>query len=200
MRYVSIDIETTGLDSTKHQILSIGAVIEDTDNILPFDEIPVFHQAIIHDEITGNIKALVMNAHLLDIIDDWKSSEDPIKKVIEGRRRFAFCDIDSIAMNFHFWLLENDMTGHINVAGKNFESFDKKFLERLPKWNDLISIRHRVLDPAILYTDWANDETLPNLSECKERAGLDEYVTHDALDDAWDVVQVLRKFYKPKIN
>ena len=43
MKYISIDIETTGLDPENCQILSIGAVIEDTLNQLPFEELPTFH-------------------------------------------------------------------------------------------------------------------------------------------------------------
>jgi hypothetical protein len=43
--------------------------------------------------------------------------------------------------------------------------------------------------------DWNNDKSLPNLTTCKERAGIEGVVTHDALEDAWDVIEVLRKFY-----
>ena len=46
MRYISIDIETTGLDAETNQILSIGAVVEDTNNLVPFDELPKFHAVI----------------------------------------------------------------------------------------------------------------------------------------------------------
>ena len=35
MRYISIDLETTGLDSENNQIIEFGAVLEDTNNILP---------------------------------------------------------------------------------------------------------------------------------------------------------------------
>ena len=83
----------------------------------------------------------------------------------------------------------------INVAGKNFATFDKLFLEQLPWWKKLIKIRQRILDPAILMTDWKNDTSLPNLTTCKERANIDGVVTHNALEDAWDVIQILRKFY-----
>ena len=37
MKYISIDIETTGLDRDLCQVLSIGAVIEDTNNIKPLE-------------------------------------------------------------------------------------------------------------------------------------------------------------------
>ncbi len=60
----------------------------------------------------------------------------------------------------------------INVAGKNFGTFDKLFLQELPWWQKLIRTRQRVLDPAILLVDWIGDKSLPNLTQCKERAGI----------------------------
>ena len=83
----------------------------------------------------------------------------------------------------------------LNVAGKNFGTFDKLFLQELPWWQKLIRTRQRVLDPAILMVDWKSDKSLPNLTQCKERAGVTGIVTHNALEDAWDVIEVLRKFY-----
>jgi hypothetical protein len=59
----------------------------------------------------------------------------------------------------------------------------------------IINIRQRVIDPAILLCDWDEDESLPNMKKCKERLNLEGEVSHTALADAWDVVQMLRKFY-----
>lgn len=84
----------------------------------------------------------------------------------------------------------------IIAAGKNFATFDKKFLEKLLRWQQCIRVQQRVIDPAILYMDWKNDSTLPNLSECKVRAGLPSVVTHNALEDAWDTLLVTRNIYK----
>jgi hypothetical protein len=87
----------------------------------------------------------------------------------------------------------------LTPAGKNFSTFDKNFIDPLlsdiSRSGEIIKFRSRVLDPAILYVDWVNDDSLPSLSTCKERAGLDPLVTHDALDDAWDVIELLRKNY-----
>jgi hypothetical protein len=83
----------------------------------------------------------------------------------------------------------------INVAGKNFASFDKIFLERLPRWKQVIRIRQRIIDPSVMFTNWNDDNSLPSLFECKKRAKIDGIVTHDALEDAWDVIQLLRTQY-----
>ena len=83
----------------------------------------------------------------------------------------------------------------INVAGKNFGTFDKLFLEELPWWKKLIRTRSRIIDPSILFVDWSNDEAIPSLTKCKERANIEGIVTHNALEDAWDVIELLRKNY-----
>ena len=66
MIYISIDIETTGLEKDRYQILSIGAILEDTSKKLPFEKIPKFHAAILHNEITGSPFALNMNKELIE--------------------------------------------------------------------------------------------------------------------------------------
>ena len=85
---------------------------------------------------------------------------------------------------------------YLNCAGKNFAGFDKKFLEKLPRWKQVFSIRSRVLDPGILFVDWINDESIPSLDQCKQRAGIEGVVTHNAVEDAMDVVMLLRQCYQ----
>jgi hypothetical protein len=92
-------------------------------------------------------------------------------------------------------LTSNMQKVHITCAGKNFGTFDKLFLEKLPRWKQVFRIRQRILDPSVLFVDWKNDESLPGLSDCKKRAGLSEVVTHNALEDAWDVIELFRKKY-----
>ncbi len=82
-----------------------------------------------------------------------------------------------------------------SLMKENFATFDKHFLEKLPRWKQVIRIKQRILDPAILYVDWKNDSSLPSLGECKERAKIDGIVTHNALEDAWDVIELPRKKY-----
>ena len=84
---------------------------------------------------------------------------------------------------------------HITPAGKNFNAFDKIFLERLPKWKLFFYLRSRVIDPAIYFVDWFNDDALPSLGKCKERANISGVVTHNALEDAIDVLLLLRTKY-----
>jgi hypothetical protein len=224
MKYLSIDIETSGLDHEKNDILSVAAIIEDTEKMLPWEEIPKFHVAILRHEITGSPRAITMNSKLIEYISRWMEPENELDSMnISNESGLTFCREEDLAKEF-YWFLEENGLGHgldnsggysefkgglkqgsamnnatkpitINVAGKNFATFDKKFLEKLPWWQKLIRIRQRVLDPAILFVDWKEDESLPSLDKCKNRAGIHGLVTHNALEDAWDVIELLRKRY-----
>ena len=218
MIYVSIDIETSGLDHEKHKVLSIGAIIEDTEKKLPYEECPKFNAIILQNEITGSPRALTMNKEIIEMIGDYLEGTDFERNVMNTHSDYSFHKEDDVVKEFYtflwcngFSLLDSPST-HVNgkltpiidgrtksitlnVAGKNFGTFDKLFLQELPWWQKLIRTRQRVLDPAILMVDWKNDKSLPNLTQCKERAGVNGIVTHNALEDAWDVIEVLRKFY-----
>lgn len=227
MIYVSIDIETSGLDHEKNKVLSIGAIIEDTEKKLPFDECPKFNAIVLQNEILGSPRALTMNQGIISLMGLYleANKEDREKLIMMEDAQpygYKFYEKEEVVKEFYYWLDKNGL-GHgltnsggyaevvdgvtrpminggtkpitLNVAGKNFGTFDKLFLQELPWWQKLIRTRQRVLDPAILMVDWKNDKSLPNLTTCKERAGVDGIVTHNALEDAWDVIEVLRKFY-----
>ena len=225
MKYISIDLETTGLEKDRYEILSFGAIIEDTENNLPLSEIPKFHAAILHNEITGSPFALNMNKKIIEAIVQYQTAQDQDEKNdIVQMTGMNFYHEDEVVEGFYRWLYDNGMVEvdpnflnqqivrlengkiypaitsktkpvTINVAGKNFASFDKHFIERLPRWKQLIRIRQRIIDPAVLFTNWKTDDALPSLDKCKERAKIQGEVTHDALEDAWDVIELLRTQY-----
>ena len=86
----------------------------------------------------------------------------------------------------------------ITPAGKNFDAFDRRFINIIPKWDQYVNMRHRTIDPTTSYVDWYNDETPPGLGQCLERAGIMKQVTHKAVEDCWDTLEVLRKEYSVK--
>lgn len=211
MIYVSIDIETSGLDSDKNKVLSIGAIIEDTTKKLSFEEIPKFNAVILQREIIGSPRALTINKDIIECIGHYLESDYDFRIDISNSTGYNFYEEDNVIKEFYLFLSSNglgldsitsikDIDSKtkpitINVAGKNFGTFDKLFLEKLPWWKKIIYTRQRVLDPAILCVDWNNDKALPNLTNCKERLDIKGIVTHNALEDAWDVIEILRKFY-----
>lgn len=216
MIYVSIDIETSGLDHEKNCILSIGAIIEDTEKKLPFEECPKFNAIILQREIVGSPRAITMNKDIISMIGEYLEGDDETKQNLQTHSDYSFYEKEEVIQKFFSFLVSykpicDQWEGYwkdggisidgktrpvtINVAGKNFGTFDKLFLQQLPWWQKLIRTRQRVLDPAILCVDWKNDKSLPSLTQCKERTNIEGIVTHNALEDSWDVIQVLRKFY-----
>ena len=204
MKYISIDIETTGLNPLTCNTLSIGAIIEDTNNPVPYEELPKFHVAILHEELQGSPYAINMNHELIETIVQYQTAQDQDEKNdLVHMTGMQFLKLEDVAQAFQYFLFENKMTNHlhaskpttITAAGKNFGTFDKLFLEQIPEWNQYVKFRSRIIDPSILFVDWKNDGQLPSLNECKERANVPGVVTHNALEDAWDVIQTLRTKY-----
>lgn len=227
MKYVSIDIETTGVDYKKDQILSIGVVIEDTNNIVPIENLPSLHLVIIRDRLEGNVFALDMNKDIIELLKEYQvSSPEERERLEQTNAQYRFVEEHKVAEEIFDFLYVHGMVnekynffnfnGHhkmkyntsvpvwgyevyqttLTVAGKNFGTFDKLFLEKLPRFKEAFKIHQRILDPAILFIDWKEDTTLPNLNTCMQRAGVEGEVTHDAVADAKDVIKVLRTKYQ----
>jgi hypothetical protein len=223
MKYISIDVETTGLDPERNLVLSIGAIIEDTTLKLDYENIPKFNAIILHHELTGSPRAITMNKELISLMGEYLEGNKDVRKKHDEHSGFQFFEPDDVVKAFFDFLWKNKVGEYdidflsktvriidgrsypifggntksllINVAGKNFGTFDKVFLEKLPWWRKLIQVKQRIIDPSILCCNWDNDESLPSLRECKERLGVKGIVTHNALEDAWDVIQILRNFY-----
>lgn len=128
-----------------------------------------FHCYVDNGIIIGEAYALQMNQAIL-------------KKIAGGQGISKY----DVAKKMKAWL-PDDFT----VAGKNFGSFDLQFLKKLPDWD--IKIDHRIIDVGNLYW-WPREDTkLPTLETCMVRAGIPGLVTHNALEDAKIVMQLIRK-------
>ena len=190
MYIVAIDIETSGLNLEKHQILQFSAVFMDTENDrYPVEDLPSFNKIILHDEIVGEPYALNMNAKIIEKIKNYDKSQ------IDD-----FSGPGDLMDLFYNWLIRclpvcKDLKFKITLAGKNLASFDLKFIEKLKNYEIFFKpyYHRRIIDPAILYVDWFIDTELPNLQLCLDRAGISRIVTHDALDDAQNIVRLIRK-------
>jgi oligoribonuclease (3'-5' exoribonuclease) len=195
MKYISIDIETSGLDPDRHKILQFSAVIEDTQKKTAITKLPSFNRYVYHSNLTGQPYALNMNKH---IIEKLVEAEKKLKKLkldgIEGAFPNDVCTEDRLEDEFisfldkHKWVYSTPGRIKITPAGKNFDNFDRKFIERLFQ---RIIFTHRSLDPAILYLK-KDDNKIPDLQTCLDRAEIDKKVSHDALDDARDVIKLIR--------
>ena len=203
MIYTSIDIETTGIDPKTDQILEFAAIIENTSNPLELNNIPKFEAIIYHSKICGSPFALNLNSKIIEIIANIPPSYtnaygDYIKKYnIISPQDLGFKFYDFIVENTDFSISPKSLKPlKILAAGKNFGSFDKQFLYNLPEFTEYITFNHRSINPAEHFTDYVNDVEPPSLNVCLERAGYkNSIVSHKAIDDAWDVIKVLRTQY-----
>jgi hypothetical protein len=188
MKYVSIDIETTGLDHNYCQVLEFAAIVDDLKTQPSPESLPKFQTYVLHDYYIGEPYALSMHAEAFRKIANWE------------KNGVAICRPDQLFIKFHTFLTtlanytpQKGNTVKINVAGKNFGGFDSKFLEKLPGYGELIKFHHRFLDPGTLYLDADADEEMPGTEVCLKRAGITSTVAHTALDDALVVIDLLRK-------
>ena len=190
MRYVSLDLEMTGNQPERHQIIELAAVVEDTKRLRPLAELPTFRRAVRHPEYLGTAGALALNARLLQELAHAEPDQSDI------------CSADELLPQLRAWLLEQGFRPDkkdrvaVTLAGKNIGSFDLLFLRHLPGWGTLVRAEPALLDPAAFYLNWRKDTRLPTMSICKARAKFaDDTVAHQAVADALDVIQLLRPFY-----
>jgi len=191
MRYCSIDIETCGLDWKNCDIIEFGAVLDDLNNQRPIKMLPQFHCYFCQQSYQGEPYALSMHSTIF-------------RRIAEREKGYTYCDPTKLGMLFKRFLMNNGYESEhdvvtITAAGKNFGSFDLQFLNEKTDLSKHVNIRHRIIDPSILFVS-REDISLPNMAECKKRAGMSEYIAHDAIADALDVVGLVRhglanKFY-----
>jgi len=181
--YVSIDIETTGLDPETCQILEIGAIIDDWTS--PVEKLPRFHCYVTHKQIKGEAYALSMHFDIL-------------RAIAERRTGRTFLKPYEVGKAFAAWLTENHIDPKkVFAAGKNFASFDLAFLRNLGAYDcpfkEAVNFHHRFLDPGNLLFDPALDhDGPPDSKTCMQRCGLPGDVKHTALEDAEAVVKMIR--------
>jgi hypothetical protein len=181
MKYISIDLETTGLDDSYCQILEFGAAYDDETSHI--SQLKTFRRIVLHKKIVGEPYALWLNAELLKEIAEYNPITSP---------RNLFCQEDQLLPEFADWLSSIGLNPlSVVVAGKNFANFDLQFINRLPGYGCRVNFHRRIADPATYYL-LPTDKELPNTQTCLKRAGLPEFVAHKAVDDAIDVIRLQR--------
>lgn len=171
MKYVSLDLETTGLDK-ECAVIEVAVVLEDTDNpSVPVEDLP--HRSWLvrpAQMFFANWIAMEMNHELL---------KEAHEKGVDAAR--VWSDLES---TLHGWGFDTQNRG--NLAGKNVAGFDRKFL---PPEIDRY-FHHRCIDPGSVMIDWSRAR-VPGMHDLLGEGN----VSHRALDDARDVVRILRRAY-----
>lgn len=178
MNYMSIDVETTGLDPDVCQVIQIGAVIDGEDFYdRPIEDLPHFNLGIRHERVVGEYGALDMNGWLFNAINNGVMASDTPAVAWDRFRPWVAAYRPALGPR-------------VVATGKNFASFDRRFLGRMwPNFDR--EFHHRSIDPAGFFMRW-NDKVPPSTAECLLRAGLPSDVAHDALEDARTVCRLLR--------
>ncbi len=186
--YVSLDLETTGLDHSWCQILEIGAIWDNWTS--PISELKRFHCYVVHDRYQGEPFALAMNVEILRRIANKDKPENAAFKFYSPEE--AMRSLWMFVRSQVTWDTKNPPK--IVMAGKNYASFDDRFLEKLPGYNDVKQF-HRRIDPGMLYWNPRTDVKPPDTKTCLQRAGIDTEVQHDAIADATDVIRLIRRSF-----
>lgn len=189
MKLLSIDIETTGLNPEKCSTLEFGAVLFTLAENQPGEKAPrwqTFERLIEHREITGEPYALQMNQKILAELA--YVTETHIEIVPEGMLPFEFTK----------WLSQQGVTpsDKATIVGKNYDAFDRQFLERMVDWKRLVNplVERRVLDVGSLFFNPENGK-VQNLEGCLKTVGCDTVVSHRALQDALDCATAVSRFF-----
>lgn len=196
MKYVSIDIETTGLDRELDQVLQLALVIEDTNKTsgVEVEDLPFFEGLVRYDRISGQAFALTMNAAIIEALAKVGTSSN--EAALRGRRVKIYHNVESLIGSAIDFLDEHlECAGEpplekrdYVVAGKNVAGFDLPFLPvRFRR-----CFHHRVIDVGSVALGargklWKGNR-IPGLADLH-----DGKMTHDALEDARVVVRLLRK-------
>lgn len=173
MKYFSIDLEITGLDVDKSQVLEIAVVFEDTklDPLPEVEDLPFFH-AIIKREYFSYAEpgAMIIN-------------QDLLRKVCSDE---GTDELDAWNYMVNFVCDHKGDQKKAIAAGKNFAGFDYQFIRKHIHF-DLF--HHRVIDPGSVFIDWTKD--LPPSS----RDLYPPTKEHSSVEDARDVIRTLRRSY-----
>ncbi|WP_439627556.1 hypothetical protein [Gemmata sp.] len=184
--YIAIDIETTGLDPRKCQILEVAAVAESRDWSVPVNRLPSVRFLVEHKKYRGEPFGLAMNARLL-----FELAKPKAERLVESVwAHEVACRIAAFSA-LH-------VAGTPTLAGKNFGMFDFRFLERLKNWHEHCRFRHRVLDPGSMFLDPLADDRVPDTGECMKRAGVTNDHPHSALHDCYAVIEMVRAHYRAR--
>jgi len=186
--YISLDIETTGLMEWD-QILQIAMIYD--DGITPINGLEKISFLVDNSNelYNGYLDPIALN------INAWIFKE--IANAAKTRSNHLIFPTELARNTFHEFLRSHyDPSGKaITFAGKNVKEFDIASLKR----NRFISsanegwISHRVIDIGSLY--FLDFGYVPTQNEINKLIGR-PVVSHDALDDAFDVICAIRSKLK----
>lgn len=109
MKYLSIDLETTGLDENEHQIIEFGAIIEDSNDPKSYEESKKYRRIVLAPDrkYVFSSMAAKINADLIALIAKIESGADPQFPTSDKNLTNAAIFSDELAGDFKQWLYVN---------------------------------------------------------------------------------------------
>ena len=199
--YISLDIETTGL-GPRAELLQIAAV--EDDGITPIEKLDTINFIILKKSYNyGEPYALGMNAWIFEEIKkhlERKETEIPVVPFNVAMQKFSELIVSCSKLAVMYDVEEGinpdpdvRCNRKIQLAGKNVGSFDRLKIDFECEQNEFTlpnMLQHRTIDVGgLYYQDFGFN---PSLDEINKLNGRDA-VSHDALDDAFDVVHAIRQ-------
>lgn len=178
MKYLSLDLETTGLDHKTCDVIMLSAIFEDTADLKPLEKLPHFTCYIRHVNYEGEAYALGMNGWIFKEISGQVVPKYPVHDQVRAMD------------NLGYFIKEHFGRDKPTLAGKNVSGFDWQFLKNKAPFK----VHHRMIDVGSVFADFSKP-CLPSLSQVKLQCNLGDEVAHDAYEDALDVIKVLRTKY-----
>lgn len=171
MLFLVCDLETTGLDPIRNQILEMYCIYWDTKT----DNESRFHRVIRYDELVGHPKALAMNHSLTE-------------RIANDGLLFNLSDCSEHFHDFYNTLYPSPPT----LVSKN-TAFETGFLKSHFPW---IKLDFRMIDPTSCFL-LKQDDRPPGLATCMERAGIKSLEPrHTAKADCENLFNLLKGIVK----
>lgn len=205
MKYLSFDIESFDLKPHPSNVISFALVLADTSVNASPDTLPHIHVLLGGSPHSTSDVALMMNSWLFAARALAKGAKpDYLRRIVENgtlekarNAKFthfidASLDSDEAVKLFTDFVKEHFGNKKPTLCGKNVAAFDYQFLPEGLK----SLFGHRMLDPGSRLVRM-DDEKIPDQAECCRRVGIDDTVTHDALGDARQVVEIFNRIFHP---
>lgn len=219
MKYLSIDVETAGLNPAEHDLLAVAIVPGDDSKDQTPEELARESLLLVlparDGSIRGEVGAMVLHAESgtgilrrLERARTWLEKQSsangwgPFEADPRGANWIAAWR-SGAAIPVEDWLLYGrGFTENVVVAGKNVGTFDLRFFEKDHGLKTCVLSRfdHRVLDIGPMFLR-SEDDRVPGMSKCRERTGVTMppgWLAHDPLTDAVEVVLMVRAARKQR--
>lgn len=177
--YISIDIETTGTNEERHQVLEIGAVYNQQG--VDVMSCPSFQVIVDPGEIIGVPYAINMNSRIIQRLTKGEG---------EGPRE-AMHDL----MDWVYNIQRRFGVDRFHLIGKSVGKFDYHFLKRMFGWEERY-FSHRHLDVGSLFS---TPEGISGQSDLCDLVAADAKIEgspHEALYDARVSLELARRFWR----